>query len=99
MLTQVQLNAFRETLERRFRELRGDIRQALLESNEQSYSELAGRVHDWNYAPSVLNIWLFSSNDRNNGLVLPPCSLRSPKSDNLLATGVHCRSQARPHRC
>jgi hypothetical protein len=45
-LTQVQLNAFRETLERRFRELRGDIRQALLESNEQSYSELAGRVHD-----------------------------------------------------
>ncbi len=26
---------------------------------------------------------LFSSNDRNNGLALPPCSLRSPKSDSL----------------
>jgi DnaK suppressor protein len=46
MLKQHQINAFRETLELRFRELREEIRQALLQSDEQSYIELAGRVHD-----------------------------------------------------
>lgn len=46
MLNRHQINAFGETLERRFRELREEIRQALLQSDEQSYIELAGRVHD-----------------------------------------------------
>jgi len=46
MLNRHQINAFRETLELRFRELREEIRQALLQSDEQSYIELAGRVHD-----------------------------------------------------
>ena len=46
MLNRDQINAFRETLELRFRELREEIRQALLQSDEQSYIELAGRVHD-----------------------------------------------------
>jgi RNA polymerase-binding protein DksA len=46
MPTQHQINAFRESLEQRFRQVREDIRQALLRSDEQSYIELAGRVHD-----------------------------------------------------
>jgi DnaK suppressor protein len=46
MLNRDQINAFRENLELRFRELREEIRQALLQSDEQSYIELAGRVHD-----------------------------------------------------
>lgn len=46
MLNRDQINAFRETLELRFRELREEIRQAMLQSDEQSYIELAGRVHD-----------------------------------------------------
>lgn len=46
MLNRDQINAFRETLKLRFRELREEIRQALLQSDEQSYIELAGRVHD-----------------------------------------------------
>jgi RNA polymerase-binding transcription factor DksA len=46
MLTQHQVNGFKDTLERRFREAREHIRQALLHSDEQSYIELAGRVHD-----------------------------------------------------
>ncbi|MGD8673632.1 MAG: TraR/DksA C4-type zinc finger protein [Thiogranum sp.] len=46
MLNRDQINAFRETLKLRFRELREEIRQAMLQSDEQSYIELAGRVHD-----------------------------------------------------
>jgi DnaK suppressor protein len=46
MLTQYQINAFKDTLGRRFQSVREEIRQALLRSDEQSYIELAGRVHD-----------------------------------------------------
>lgn len=46
MPTQHQIKAFRESLEQRYRQLREDIRQTLLQSDEQSYIELAGRVHD-----------------------------------------------------
>lgn len=46
MLTRQQINAFREILEQRFRQLREDISQTLMRSDEQSYIELAGRVHD-----------------------------------------------------
>ena len=46
MLTQHQLNTFRDTLEGRFREVREHIRQVLLQSDEENYIELAGRVHD-----------------------------------------------------
>ena len=46
MLTQAQINDFRRALERRFVEVREDIRQALLQSDQESYIELAGRVSD-----------------------------------------------------
>ena len=46
MLTQHQLNEFRRILERRFLEVREEIRQELLQSDEQSYIELAGQVPD-----------------------------------------------------
>lgn len=46
MLTQHRINDFREVLQRRFLEVREAIRQALLQADQQSYIELAGRVHD-----------------------------------------------------
>lgn len=46
MLTQQQLDDFRGILERRFREVREVIRQALLQSDEQNYIGLAGQVSD-----------------------------------------------------
>ncbi len=46
MLTQAQIIHFKTVLEQRFLDLREDIRQALLQSDEQSYVELAGRVGD-----------------------------------------------------
>jgi DnaK suppressor protein len=46
MLTQHQINEFKQVLERRFHQVRGEIRQALLQADQQSYAELAGRVHD-----------------------------------------------------
>lgn len=45
-LTQAQLSEFKQTLEHRQRALREDIRRELLASDEESYSDLAGRVHD-----------------------------------------------------
>lgn len=46
MLTQAEIIHFKRVLEQRFLDLREDIRQALLQSDEQSYVELAGRVGD-----------------------------------------------------
>ena len=46
MLTQHQMNEFKNILERRYREVREEIRKALLQSDEQSYIELAGQVQD-----------------------------------------------------
>ena len=46
MLTQHQMNEFKNILERRYREVRDEIRKALLQSDEQSYIELAGQVQD-----------------------------------------------------
>lgn len=46
MLTQHELNGFRGILERRFLDVRERIRQMLLQSDEQSHVELAGRVPD-----------------------------------------------------
>ena len=46
MLTRHHIEAFRKVLEQRFLEVREEIRQALLASDEQSYIELAGRVRD-----------------------------------------------------
>jgi DnaK suppressor protein len=51
MLTQRGINEFRRKLENRFLVIRESIRQALLETEEQSYSELAGRVDDLQDAP------------------------------------------------
>jgi RNA polymerase-binding transcription factor DksA len=41
-----QLSRLRESLDARFRELREIIRQELLSSDNEHYSNLAGRVHD-----------------------------------------------------
>jgi len=46
MLTQHQINEFRKILERRFLDERARIHQSLLQSDQQSYAELAGQVHD-----------------------------------------------------
>lgn len=46
MLTQQQTNEFRAALKARYLEEREQIRQALLRSDDQSYIELAGQVHD-----------------------------------------------------
>lgn len=46
MLTQEQLHEFRDRLKERFYQLREEIRQELIESDEEHYIELAGRVHD-----------------------------------------------------
>lgn len=46
MLTQTQIQEIRNSLKRRFAELRETIRQELLTSDEQNYIELAGKVHD-----------------------------------------------------
>ena len=46
MLTQHQIEEFRKVLNRRFLEVRADIRAALLKSDDENYIELAGRVSD-----------------------------------------------------
>jgi len=46
MPTQAQLNAFKKVLQQRFPDERELIRQALLQSDQQSHAELAGRVSD-----------------------------------------------------
>lgn len=45
-LSTTQLHDLNETLEARFRELWETIHQELLSSDEEQYSDLAGRVHD-----------------------------------------------------
>ena len=46
ILTQAQLSELKQTLAHRRQALREDIRRELLASDEASYSDLAGRVHD-----------------------------------------------------
>ena len=46
MLSDKQLHEIKKILKDRFYTLREEIRQKLLESNEHSYIELAGKVHD-----------------------------------------------------
>ena len=46
MLTQHQTNEFKTILNERFLEEREQVRQALLQSDQQSHAELAGQVHD-----------------------------------------------------
>jgi DnaK suppressor protein len=46
MLSEKQLLRYRKKLDDRFHELREEIRHELLQSDEQSYIDLAGRVHD-----------------------------------------------------
>jgi RNA polymerase-binding transcription factor DksA len=46
MLTNTQLQSIKKKLDDRLAELREDVRLELLNSGEQSYIELAGRVHD-----------------------------------------------------
>ncbi len=45
-LTDHQLSEFRQLLKNRYQALREEIRAELLQSDEERYQELAGRVHD-----------------------------------------------------
>ena len=46
ILTQSQLSVFNQTFVHRRQSLREDLRRELLASDDESYSDLAGRVHD-----------------------------------------------------
>jgi RNA polymerase-binding transcription factor DksA len=46
MLTENQIYDFKKTLDDRLLELREDVRLELLQTEDQSYIELAGKVHD-----------------------------------------------------
>ena len=46
MLTQQQRAEFKDILQKRFLDVREQIRQALLQADEESYIELAGQVRD-----------------------------------------------------
>ena len=46
MLTENQIHEIKKKLDARFYELREEIRLELLESDDQTYIDLAGRVHD-----------------------------------------------------
>lgn len=46
MLTANQIRDFKKVLDERFFEVREEIRHELLESDDQTYIKLAGRVHD-----------------------------------------------------
>ena len=46
MLTNTQVKAFEQQLKQRFLAVKEDIRQALLQSDDQSYIKLSGSVHD-----------------------------------------------------
>ncbi len=46
MLSHAQLQEFKGILEKRYFELREEIRQALLKSDNEQYIDLAGQVHD-----------------------------------------------------
>jgi RNA polymerase-binding protein DksA len=45
-LSDAQIIAFSQQLKQRYEEVLSDIRQGLLESQDQHYIDLAGRVHD-----------------------------------------------------
>ena len=46
MLNHTQIQEFKNILEKRYFELREEIRQALLKSDKEQYIDLAGQVHD-----------------------------------------------------
>ncbi len=46
MLTENQVREFKKLLDERFFELREEVRQELLNSDNETYIELAGQVHD-----------------------------------------------------
>jgi len=46
MLSEKQTNQLKSQLEKRFLELRGEIRQELLASDDEQYNQIAGQVHD-----------------------------------------------------
>ena len=46
MLKPEQISRFKSILEQRYRELREQIREALLRSDEEQFQKLAGEVHD-----------------------------------------------------
>jgi len=46
VLTKKQVQAFKRTLDKRYFELREEIRQELLASDDQKFIDLAGEVHD-----------------------------------------------------
>jgi len=46
MLSNKQLNEFKTALDARYAELREEIRQELLDSDEEHFIDLAGQVHD-----------------------------------------------------
>ena len=46
MLTETQVREFKKLLNERFFELREEVRQELLKTDDQTYIELAGQVHD-----------------------------------------------------
>jgi RNA polymerase-binding transcription factor DksA len=46
MLTETQVREFKKLLDDRFYELREEVRQELLRTDDQTYIELAGQVHD-----------------------------------------------------
>lgn len=46
MLTEIQIRDFKKILDDRFFELREEIRLELLKADDESYIELAGKVHD-----------------------------------------------------
>ncbi len=46
MLTENQVHEFKKILDKRFFELREEVRQELLRTDDQTYIELAGQVHD-----------------------------------------------------
>ncbi|MGX2039539.1 TraR/DksA family transcriptional regulator [Methylocaldum sp. MU1018] len=46
ILSDFQINELKQALKSRFRELREEIRQELLASDDEQYIDLAGQVHD-----------------------------------------------------
>ncbi|HHS84149.1 MAG TPA: TraR/DksA family transcriptional regulator [Gammaproteobacteria bacterium] len=46
MLSSAQINEFKAILDKRYRELREEIRKVLLESDKEQFQKLAGEVHD-----------------------------------------------------
>ncbi len=53
MVTTRQVGELRTKLEERHQQLRDEIRQELLASDEEHYIDLAGQVHDLDAAPKL----------------------------------------------